>query len=91
MSSSTCPFNFFRSIVLFCLLLAPLSVVKVALATIPHPIGGDGSIAVIVAVVVVLVPIYFLPEAPLMHVRIAAGTISIIPRRAVLFFGILRN
>jgi hypothetical protein len=70
-------------------LLAPLSVVKVALATIPHPIGGDGSIAVIVAVV--LVPIYFLPEAPLMHVRIAAGTISIIPRRAVLFFGILRN
>ena len=89
MSSSTCPFNFFRSIVLFCLLLAPLSVVKVALATIPHPIGGDGSIAVIVAVV--LVPIYSLPEAPLMHVRIAAGTISIIPRRAVLFFGILRN
>lgn len=89
MSSLTCPFNFFRSIVLFCLLLAPLSVVKVALATIPHPIGGDGSIAVIVAVV--LVPIYSLPEAPLMHVRIAAGTISIIPRRAVLFFGILRN
>ena len=89
MSSSTCPFNFFRSIVLFCLLLAPLSVVKVALATIPHPIGGDGSIAVIVAVV--LVPIYSLPEAPLMHIRIAAGTISIIPRRAVLFFGILRN
>jgi hypothetical protein len=60
-------------------------VVKVALATIPHPIGGDGSIAVIVAVV--LVPIY----SPLMHVRIAEGTISIIPRRAVLFFGILRN
>ena len=89
MSSLTCPFNFFRSIVLFCLLLAPLSVVKVALATIPHPIGGDGSIAVIVAVV--LVPIYSLPEAPLMHVRIAAGTISIIPRRAVLFFDILRN
>ena len=89
MSSLTCPFNFFRSIVLFCLLLAPLSVVKVALETIPHPIGGDGSIAVIVAVV--LVPIYSLPEAPLMHVRIAAGTISIIPRRAVLFFGILRN
>jgi len=81
--------SFFRQIVSFYLLLVPLSVVKVALATVPHPIGGDGSIAVIV--VVVLVPLYSLPDAPLMHVRIAAGTIKIISRHAVLFFGMLHN
>jgi hypothetical protein len=52
------------------LLIAPILVEMVAFLFVSPPIGGNGTIVVIVALVISAL-LYSLPEAPLPHVSIA--------------------
>jgi hypothetical protein len=68
----------------------PLSMAIVALAFVPSPpISSNGNFIVIV--VIIGVPLYSLPDAPLMHGSITNGNIWSLSGCTAIFFNMLCN